>query len=539
MGCSKVSGVRGLVAGAAAGLMALGMLAPLGARAQNLRMGVGAQVTSIDPEYHNISPNNAFASMVYGALVETDGQSRLRPGLALSWTPVAETVWEFKLRPNVIFHNGQPFTADDVAFTFERIPTALNSPGSYSTYIYSIAKVEIVDPLTLRLHTKGVDPLLPANLSQIWILSRATHAGAATADFNSGKLAIGTGPFRVASVRFGDRIELDRNDAYWGGKSPWEHVTYRQITNEASRAAALLSGDVDFIDQVPTADVARMRGESRVRLSEADSLRVIYIAMDQMRTGSSPFITDNDGKPLERNPLKDQRVRRALSLAIDRDAEVARVMEGVATPTLQYMAKGTFGYVPDLQPPRADPEAARKLLAEAGYPQGFRITLHGPNDRYPNDHRIVQAVAQMWTRIGVRTAVDTSPYSTFITRAARQEFSSFLVSWGTSTGEPSAGLRSTVATYDRELGLGSVNRARYSNPAFDQELIAAMRVLDDRRREQLLQEATRMVIGDVGIIPIHLQKNVWAMRQGLLHDARVDELTRAQDVRPDPAAPAR
>lgn len=158
MGCSKVSGVRGLVAGAAAGLMALGMLAPLGVRAQTLRMGVGAQVTSIDPEYHNISPNNAFASMVYGALVETDGQSRLRPGLALSWTPVAETVWEFKLRPNVTFHNGQPFTADDVAFTFERIPTVLNSPGSYSTYIYSIAKVEIVDPLTLRLHTKGGGP---------------------------------------------------------------------------------------------------------------------------------------------------------------------------------------------------------------------------------------------------------------------------------------------------------------------------------------------------------------------------------------------
>ncbi len=195
--------------------------------------------------------------------------------------------------------------------------------------------MEIVDPLTLRLHTKGPDPLLPANLSQVWILNRATHAGAATDEFNSGKLAVGTGPFRVKSVRFGDRVELDRNDSYWGGKSPWEHVSYRQVTNEASRAAALLSGDVDFIDQVPTSDVARMRGEPRVRLSEADSLRVIYIAMDQMRTGPSPFVTDNAGKPLERNPLRDQRVRHALSLAIDRDTEAARVMEGVATPTMQ------------------------------------------------------------------------------------------------------------------------------------------------------------------------------------------------------------
>jgi peptide/nickel transport system substrate-binding protein len=502
-------------------------------------MGVGAQVTSIDPEYHNISPNNAFAAMVFGALVDTDGASRMRPGLALSWKPIADDLWEFKLRPNVTFHNGNSFTADDVAFTFERIPTVLNSPGSYSTYIYAIDKVEIVDPLTLRLHTKAADPLLPANLSQVWMLNRATHTGATTDEFNSGKAAIGAGPFRVRSVRFGDRVELDRNDSYWGEKSPWEHVSYRQITNEAARSAAVLSGDVDFIDQVPTADVARMRSEPRIHLSEADSLRVIYIAMDQMRSGPSPFITDNDGKKLDRNPLKDLRIRRALSLAIDRGTEVARVMEGVATPTLQYMARGTFGFVPDLQPSRADPDQARRLLAEAGFPQGFHITLHGPNDRYPNDYRIVQAVAQMWTRIGVRTAVETGPYASFITRASRQEFSAFLVSWGTSTGEPGAGLRSTVATYDRDRGLGSVNRARYSNPAFDQQLLTAMTVLDDGRREALLQQATRTMVNDVGIIPIHLQKNVWAMRKGLLHDARVDELTRAQDVRPDPASPVR
>ena len=354
-------------------------------QADTLRMGVGAQVTSIDPEYHNISPNNAFAAMVYGALIDTDGQSRLKPGLALSWTALADDLWEFKLRPGVTFHDGTPFTADDVAFTFQRIPAVVNSPGSYSTFIYSIDRVEIPDPLTLRLHTKTPDPLLPGNLTQVWILSRALHTGAATEDFNSGRLAIGTGPFRVASVRFGDRIELDRNDAYWGEKSPWAHVSYRQVTNEAARSASLLSGDVDFIDQVPTADVAHLRNEPKVRLSEADSLRVIYIAMDQGRDGASPFITDNDGRPLDKNPLRDVRVRRALSLAIDRTAEVARVMEGVATPTLQYMAPGTFGYVPDLVPPRANPEEARRLLAEAGYPQGFRITLHGPNDRYPND----------------------------------------------------------------------------------------------------------------------------------------------------------
>jgi peptide/nickel transport system substrate-binding protein len=273
-----------------------------------------------------------------------------------------------------------------------------------------------------------------------------------------------------------------------------------------------------------------MTKEPKVHLSEADSLRVIYIAMDQGRTGSSPFITDNDGKPLDRNPLMDVRVRRALSTSIDRYAEVARVMEGVASPTLQFMAPGTYGYCPDLTPPKGDAEAAKKLLAEAGYPQGFKITLHGSNDRYPNDFRIVQAVAQMWTRAGVKTAVDTAPYASFITRASHQDFSAFLVSWGTPTGEPSAGLRSCVASFDARKGMGSVNRARYSNPELDRKLIEAMAILDDARREKALQEVTRLLADDVGILPIHLQKNVWAMRQGLTHQPRVDELTRAQDV---------
>ena len=516
------------------GALAATALRPAGAQApgRTLRMGVGAQVTSLDPQYHNISPNNAFGSMVYGALIDTDGQSRLKPGLALSWTALADDVWEFKLRPGVLFHNGRPFTADDVLFTFERIPTVVNSPGSYSTFIYSIARAEAVDPLTLRLHTKGPDPLLPGSMSQVWMLNRATHTGATTEDFNAGRAAVGAGPFKVQSVAFGDRVELARNEAHWD-PSPWDRVTYRQITNEASRESALLSGDVDFIDQVPTADVKTLRTDARVRLSEADSLRLIYIAMDQGRTGPSPFITDLAGRPLDRNPLMDVRVRRALSLAIDRTAEVDRVMEGVASPTLQYMAPGTFGHIRDLVPPPANVAEAKRLLAEAGYPQGFAITLHGPNDRYPNDFRIVQAVAQMWTRAGIKTQVETAPYSVFITRASRQEFSAFLVSWGTPTGEPSVGLRSTVATYDPKLGMGSVNRARYSNPAFDTQLQAASRVLDDAQRERLLQAATRTVIEDVGIIPIHLQRNVWAMRPTLRHDARVDELTRAQDVRPE------
>jgi peptide/nickel transport system substrate-binding protein len=210
------------------------------------------------------------------------------------------------------------------------------------------------------------------------------------------------------------------------------------------------------------------------------------------------------------------------------------VMEGVALPINQFMPPGTFGHAPELeQNNRADIPEARRLLAEAGYPNGFALTLHGPNDRYPNDSRIAQAIGQMWTRAGVRTAVEVAPFASFVVRASKQEYSAFVVSWGSSTGEPSAGLRSVLGTFDAKRGLGSVNRFRYSNPNFDDGLIAAMRELDEKKREAMLQAVTRLAIGeDVAIAPTHVQKNVWAMRQGFAHEARIDERTRAQDVAP-------
>lgn len=502
------------------------------AAAQELRMAVGAQVTSLDPHYHNISPNNAFAATIFSNLMEMDPNSRPIPALAVSWRPVGEDTWELKLRPGVRFQDGTPFTADDVAFTMDRIPKVVNSPGSFRTYTHSIIGVEVVDPLTVRLRTNGPDPILPANLSQVPMLSRSIHAGASTEDFNSGRVAIGTGPYRLIGGRSVDRIQLERNDSYWGGPEPWQRVEYRMVTNAAARTSTLLASDVDFIDQVPTADLARLRRDNGIRISEIDSLRLIYFHFDHMRDGPSPFITDNDGNPLPRNPLRDVRVRRALAMAVDRAAIVERVMEGNATAINQFMPPGSFGYVPDLPAPPSDPAGARRLLAEAGYPDGFRITLHGPNDRYPNDARIAQAVAQMWSRVGVRTAVDVQPFSSFVTRASRQEFSAFLVSWGTSTGEPSAGLRSVLATYDRALGTGAVNRGRYSNPEFDTVLSRGSSELDDTKREALLQDAMRIAIRDQAIIPSHLQRNVWAMRQGFTHTPRTDERTRPQDVRP-------
>jgi peptide/nickel transport system substrate-binding protein len=310
-------------------------------------------------------------------------------------------------------------------------------------------------------------------------------------------------------------------------------VNYRIIANDPARTAALLAGDVDFIDQVPTSDVARLRREQRVLLSEVIGLRIIYLALDQARTDEgTPQVTDAAGKVIAPNPLRDLRVRRALSMAINRDAVVRSVMEGAAVPAGQFLPEGVYSHVPGLAPPAFDADGARRLLAEAGFPQGFTITLSGPNDRYINDARIIQAIGQMWTRIGVTTRVEASPWASYIARASRQDFSAFLVGWGSSTGEASSPLRSLVATFNRENGMGPSNRGRYSNAEVDRLLGEALRQPDDALREKLLQHATRTAMADVAIIPIHIQKNIWAMKRGLAHDARADELTRAQDIRP-------
>lgn len=503
------------------------------AQAQNLTIAVGAPVTSLDPHYHQLSPNNAVSDMTFDRLVNTDARARQVPGLATEWKVVGPTTWEFRLRPGVTFHNGSAFTAEDVAFTLSRLPNVPNSPASYAVYARPITRVEIVDPLTIRFHTAQPYPLLPLDMTNVRILDRETHERSTTEDFNAVRAAVGTGPWRVLSHRNGERIEFARNDGYWGGAPAFQRVAYRMITNDASRTAALLAGDVDLIDQVPTTDVAKMRNDPRVSLSETVGLRLIYLGLDHLRGANenSPFVTDNDGRPLGRNPLRDVRVRRALSMAIDRQAVVDRIMEGAATPAGQFLPEGVTGHVPDVKPTRFDPEGARRLLAEAGYPNGFRIQLNGPNDRYINDGRIIQTIGQMWTRVGVRTAVEGQTWAVFIGRAARAEYSAQLNGWG-SNPDGSHPLRNILATVNAEKGWGASNRGRYSNPEVDRLLDASMTELDEAKRQEMVLQAQRIAAEDVGVIPIHIQTNIWAMRRGFTHEARADEATRAQDVRP-------
>jgi peptide/nickel transport system substrate-binding protein len=499
--------------------------------AQNVTVAVGAPVTSIDPHYHTLTPNEQLDSHIFERLVEMDPHARPIPGLAESWKLVDERTWEFKLRTTK-FHDGTPFTAQDVAYTLARIPTVLNSPGSFTIYTKPITGVEVVDDHTIRLRTAGVYPLLPIDLSQVFIIPHGLGPNPATEDFNSGKNAIGTGPYRFVSYKNGDRIEMERNDGYWGKKPAWQHVTYRIISNDAARTAALLSGDVQLIDSVPTSDIAKLHSDPKLKVWQTVSLRIIYLMLDQSRDGAEPYVTGPNGEVLAKNPLKDVRVRRALSMAINRDAIVDRVMEGAAIPSGQFLPPGSYSYVPGLNPPKYDVAKAKALLAEAGYPNGLRITLHSSNDRYLNDAKIVQTVGQMWSRIGIQASVEPSPWANFVGHANKQDYSVFLLGWGTSTGEASNPLRSLVATFDAAKGRGTVNRARYSNPALDALIDKAVTTADDGAREKVLMEATKLAMDDVAIIPLHNQKNTWASRANLTYVPRADEETHVFDLRP-------
>jgi len=418
-----------------------------------------------------------------------------------------------------------------VVFTFERVPNVPNSPGGFGGFLRAVARVEVVDPHTIRLHTRQPHPLLPLDLASVSIIARHAAEGASTEDYNSGKAAIGTGPYRLSAYRSGDRVELARSDEYWGEREPWVRVTVRFLLNDGARTAALLAGDVDLIEQIPTSDLARLRRDPRLVVTEIPSLRTVFVSPDYSRTGANPLVTDNAGTPLPENPFRDVRVRRALSMAINRDALVERVMEVAGEATAQWLPRGAFGYNPDVKPMPFDPEGAKRLLAEAGFPDGFRMTLATPNDRWPNDARLAQAVAQMWTRIGVRTQVDAMPFTAFVPRRSRQEHAIQIGAWGSSTGEASNYLLSIVATHDRQKLTGPSNMTRHSDPRIDELLARGAATMDDEAREAIWREAVAYYAEQVPMIQLLQYVNTWAHRRGLRHDPRMDERTVAMGIR--------
>jgi len=499
------------------------------AHAADLTVGLKSEPNSMDPHYHTLTPNTMMSFAVFDPLVRQDELQNKIPGLAESWTQLAPNVWEFHLREDVKWHDGTPFTAEDVAFTIKRAGNVPNSPGSFGLYTKIVTGMEIVDDHTIQLKTDDPFPLMPDYMSSFAIVSKKYGEGATTNDYNSGKAMIGTGPYKFVEWVPGDHITYERNGDYWGEKPEWDKVTVKPITNGSARIAALLAGDVDFIDFPATTDIPNLKKNPNIHLAQIASNRMIYLHLDSNRD-QSPFVTDLNGDPMAKNPLKDVRVRRALSLAINREGIADRVMEGLAVPAGQLMPHSVYATVPDINADPYDPKKAKALLAEAGYGDGFGLTIHGPNDRYVNDAKIAQAVAQMLTRVGIKTKVDTMPKNVYFGKASGLEFSLMLVGWASGSGEPSNPLRALLHTYDKAAGLGATNRGRYSNPEMDKTVDAAMKAPTREKWAELTQEATRIAMKDVGLIPLHFQVNVWAMRKGLDYKARADEYTLLQSI---------
>ncbi|MBO9354117.1 ABC transporter substrate-binding protein [Bordetella petrii] len=518
-----------------------------GAHAQSLKIALASEPTAMDPHYHQATPNNAMSSQIFETLVAQDAKMSLIPGLATSWKTLDDTTWEFKLREGVKFSNGQPLTPQDVIFTFCR---AMNNEesiaGSYAAVVQKFADVQAVDAHTLRIKTLKPYPLLANDLTRTGILwsgivehgpitfdldkkCGVTGAWPRVADFNNGKNTIGTGPYKFKSYVKGTGIELERNENYWGEKPEWRDVTFVPVPSAGPRLTGLLAGDFDVIESPAARDVQRIKSTPGFGYVVTPSVRVVYFQFDVGRD-ATPLVKAPNGK----NPLQDVRVRRAISMAIDRQTIVDRIMDGMATPANQFLPDGMFGTLPHPPELKYDPEGAKKLLAEAGYPDGFEMTLSSTNDRYINDGQITQAVAQYLSRVGIKAHVDAMTRSVYFPKRAKREFSFAMGGWSSETGEASSFLQYWVTSYAPELGMGTSNYGRYSNPELDKIFRQAVTTVDDAQREKLLQQALTIALADLPSIPLHFESSIWAFRKGLTYEGRADQYTLASSVKPAP-----
>jgi peptide/nickel transport system substrate-binding protein len=494
---------------------------------------IGARTElAMDPHAQWLDTNTSYYNHLYGSLVRIDEKSAIVPDLAESWRIASDTEWHFKLRSNVKFHDGSTFDASDVVASFKRARTLPTATSPYTGAIATVKDVTATAPDTIVITTTRTDPVLLHAIANIQIIPDEL-ANTTTDSFNIGQSAIGTGPYKFSAYKAGDRLILERNPGYWGKPAKWDRVTFRFIPDDAARVAALLSADVDLIDFVPPRLAERIRNAPNASLIVGPSDRTIFLIPDTGRD-TSPYVRDANGQPLASNPLKDRRVREALTIAIDRELMTKRVMDGAATPSSQPTAPGFGGYNESLKVPPYEPERAKKLLAEAGLPKGFALTVHCTNDRYVNDDKVCQAVGQMLSRIGLKMQVEVLPRSVFFPKATNhasdERFSFMLLGWGNSSTGDAGAVPNVLHTYDKARGLGTWNLGHYSNPAVDRAIGDAVSTMDLQRRYAGLAEAMRIAMEDFALIPLHTQSVVVGARKGLTYSTWANERTNAESI---------
>ncbi|SHJ76249.1 peptide/nickel transport system substrate-binding protein [Palleronia salina] len=510
---------------AAAALLAAAPLA-----AQELTIGLRAGPDSIDPHWSTLGSQAEALRHVFDTLVDVDDTLQLKPGLAVSWEPIDDTTWEFKLREGVTFHDGSPFTAEDVKFSIERIPE-VTGPMSMTLYTKYVDSVEVVDDLTLRVNTKGIAPALPNDFTRLFVVPSETGMEQGNEEFNSGEAAIGTGPFTFVSWEPKGDLVLERYDDYWGETPAWERVVRKEIPDDAARVAALRSGEVDLINYVPASDYLAMQNDGDIETFVSDSVYILNVQPNVKDEEPQP-ITVN-GEEVDGNPLQDKRVRQALDLAINRDVLVDVVLEGLGTPATQLMPEGFFGYSDDIGARPYDIEQAKALLAEAGYPDGFEVDFTCTNNRVPGDAVVCEALAQMWSRLGLTVNAQALNGTVFFPAAAREEYTMAMSAWGTLTGEAAYTYGAMIHSKDDELGFGNFNRTGYSNPEFDEVFQQGTQTLEAEERRALYEQASEIAMEDRALIPTVILQTVWAADADTLDFApRVDQETRAYEIRP-------
>jgi peptide/nickel transport system substrate-binding protein len=487
------------------------------APAKTFRWASQGDAVTQDPHAQDESFTKSINALVYERLLQPGKDMSPTPWLATSWKLVSPTQRVLYLRKGVKFHDGSPFTADDVVFSFERAAQS----KQFRTYSIPAGVPRRIDEHTVEFTTPAPNPVGLIAIGEIPIMSKAwaqKNNAVQPQDFAAKEVtfasrnAMGTGPYRLVSYEPGVKTVHAKNADWWGIKegrfeSNVETIEYRPIVSSATRMAALKSGEIDLVLDPPVQDIAKLKEEPAFKVWEGDETRIIAIALDQAR--DELLFADVKG----RNPFKDKRVRTALYQAIDINAIRSQVMRGLATPTAIATPNPKGEGIPAALEKRLayDPEGARKLLAAAGYPNGFGFTLHCPNDRYVNDEKICTALAAMWARVGLNVKVDAMPKAQYFQRTPKKEFSASMQGWGDNNRDAMFTLKPLYHSLN-DKGAGDTNYGNFSNAELDGLIDRAELEMDPASRQALINQAVEVLQREVLVLPLHRQVIPWVTR---------------------------
>lgn len=490
--------------------------------AATLRWGAQNDILTLDPHSQNHATTSSILQHTYEGLTRYTKTYAIEPALATGWQQISPTQLRFTLRKGVKFHDGSSFTADDVVFSYGRI---MQPQGTMQVYVGSVKEVKKVDDHTVDFLLSGPNPVLLRNIADFRIMSKAwseKHKSenvqnyVAKEESYASRNANGTGPYILKTWEPDKRVVFAANPDWWDKREGnVTDIVYTPIKADATRVAALLSGDVDMVTDLPPQDVTRLRTEAKLKVLDGHEVRTIFIGMDQH--SDELKYSSVKGK----NPFKDLRVRKALNLAVDREAIRRVTMRGLSIPAAIMVAPGVHGHSKDIDQAHAlDVEGAKKLLAEAGYGSGFEFGLDCPNNRYVNDEEICQALVGMWARIGLKVKLNAQPMATFIQKIQKFDHDAYMLGWGVVNFDANYTLQSLVRTKTAGAD-GSFNLGRISDAKIDALVDAIKTELDTGKRDAMLREGLVATRDNYYYVPLHHQLRPWAMKKNVtaVHNA--------------------